>query len=90
MAVKPQMENICEATKNIKDGTQEPLDSLATTVKAAERLHCMLKDERDEQREDLRITAECIDETANELHTSITKCQNMLKALTPSLDIMQE
>jgi hypothetical protein len=57
-AIKPQMENICEATKNIKDGTQEPLDSLATTVEDAEHLHCMLKNEQDEQREDLRITAE--------------------------------
>jgi hypothetical protein len=53
---------------------------LATTVEAAECLHHTLKDKWDEQREDLRITAERIDETVNELHTSITKCQNMLKA----------
>jgi hypothetical protein len=43
-SIKPQMENICEATKNIKDSTQEPFDSLATTVEAAECLHHTLKD----------------------------------------------
>lgn len=65
-------------------------DSLAPTVENAERMHRLLKAEREEKEEDARIAADRIEEAVNELQSSVEECQTSLKALTPSLTSTQD
>jgi hypothetical protein len=44
-ASKSQLDGIFKAVNKLKDNTQEPSESLATTIKTVEHLHRTLKDE---------------------------------------------
>ncbi|KAG2358193.1 hypothetical protein BDR07DRAFT_1489808 [Suillus spraguei] len=76
--------------KNLGDPVNSSSKSLTAALEEAEHLRCQLKNDYNERKDDLRIAADKIDETVNELHTSVTECQNMIKTLSSSLDIMQE
>ncbi|KAG2062342.1 hypothetical protein BDR06DRAFT_1001429 [Suillus hirtellus] len=89
-AIKPQMEGLLAISQDIRDLNHQISESLASALTNAEHMHRLLKNEQDERKDDMKIAADRIDETTNEIHTSVAECQSMLKSLTPSLDTMQE
>ncbi|KAG2335760.1 hypothetical protein BDR05DRAFT_1006478 [Suillus weaverae] len=89
-AIKPSLASIQDASEHLQNSIQQTGTSLASTTEGIEHMHRMLKDEREEKEADVKIAADRIDETANELQASVEDCRKLLKVLTPSLDTTQE
>ncbi|KAG1786545.1 uncharacterized protein HD556DRAFT_1313422 [Suillus plorans] len=76
--IAPQMEKVITFTKTLTD-----------TLGQAEETQCSLIREREEKEQDLKTSAERIEEAADAFYHSAEDCQNAMKLLTPSLDSAQ-
>lgn len=77
-------------TARLAASIQQIDTNLAPTMEAAERMHKLLKDEREEKEADARIAADRIEEAVNELQSSVDDYRTSLKSLAPSLTTTQD
>ncbi|KAG2061164.1 hypothetical protein BDR06DRAFT_1002340 [Suillus hirtellus] len=69
---------------------QQVEDTLISSLDKAEHLHQIARDKKTEQEGGVSIAVEQLEEAADAPYTSVIDCQNAIKVLTPSLDIMQD
>ncbi|KAG0699963.1 hypothetical protein DFH29DRAFT_1001519 [Suillus ampliporus] len=76
--IAPQMEKVIIITKTLTD-----------TLGQAEEIQHSLIREREEKEQNLKTSAERIEEAADAFYQSAKDCQNAMKLLTPSIDSAQ-
>ncbi|KIK34353.1 hypothetical protein CY34DRAFT_50906, partial [Suillus luteus UH-Slu-Lm8-n1] len=64
--------------------------SLVASLAQATELHAKIERERDEDENNIKTAAERIEESADTLFSYVETCQNAIKSLGPSLDVMQD
>ncbi|KAG1735860.1 uncharacterized protein EDB91DRAFT_1083499, partial [Suillus paluster] len=77
-AIAPQVARVHTSSK-----------TMASTLEQAERVLSMLEREKTEKESNITVAAERIEEAANILFSSVEDCQNVVKALSPSLEATQ-
>ncbi|KAG1809790.1 uncharacterized protein HD556DRAFT_1302221 [Suillus plorans] len=89
-ALAPQVAEVHTASQALAKTAQQAENTLISSLDKAECLHRIARDERTEQEGGVSIAAERLEEAADALYTSVVDCQNAIKVLTPSLDVMQD
>ncbi|KAG1883271.1 hypothetical protein F4604DRAFT_1677619 [Suillus subluteus] len=85
-----QLEDMQATSEHLADSAKQISESLTPTIENVERMHRLLKAEREEREDDAKIAADRVEEAVNELHSSVEECQKSLKMLTPSLESTQD